>query len=612
MLGQWFFSGLAGVLLFLVFGPGFAAAAGPSSTKYQVALAATGNKPLDQALQASSNLISLQKPAPVGGFALITRAQTDLGRLRTALESQGFYAGGVAITIDGLDVADAALAEKLDETPASQTIPVVIKITTGPLFHLRNVTLAGDVPADVRADLAPVAPGAPAVAAVILSAQDRLLNGLREDGYALAKVSAPVATEIPAADGLDVTYTAVSGPKLRLGAIGLAGLSAVDPVYVRRRLMLHQGEQFSPKAVEAARQDLAATGLFSSVTAILGTRPAGGELPLTLRFVERKKHLVGLTVAYSTDLGGSAGVTWSDRNVLGQGQQLNLHANVTDLAGSDTTSPGYDVGAQWVIPDWRRRDQSLTYEVDGFREYLDAYDRNGARAGVTLKRKLSPHWSASIGLTATGEQVEQEGVTTDYELAAVPATLSFDNTDSLFNPVHGYRASVSVTPTYSFGRVDVPYVIAQGTGSTYFDLARGQSVLALRALVGSADGASLLNLPPDQRFYAGGSATVRGYKYQSVGPRFPDGNPVGGLAIDAATVEFRQHLVGNFGGVVFVDGGQVSAGPAPFVDAPRFGAGFGVRYNTSIGPIRFDIATPINRQEGDSLLEVYIGIGQAF
>ena len=585
-----------------------------AAASYRVQLAATGNTELDQALRASSNLIALQASAPVGGFALITRAQGDLTRLPTALESQGYYEGQVAITVAGRDVGDTSLPEQLDQASQAAPIPVIIKITTGPLFHLRAVTLAGHVPADVRAKLAPLGAGAPAIAAGILAAQDRMLNALREDGYAFATVSAPLATENPGARTLDVGFTAVAGPKVRIGAITLSGLRGVEPGYVRRRLLVHQGDQFSPSAVENARQDLAATGLFTSVFAELGsTLDAGGELPLTFKFVEAKKHLVSLNVAYSTDLGGSAGVTWSDRNMLGAGQQLNLHADVTDLGGSDTNSPGYDVGAEWLIPDFSRRDQSLSYDVDAVRQYLVAYDSTGVSAGVTLKRKLSAHWSVSVGFTTTAEQVEQNGVTTDYELLAVPATLAFDNTDSAFDPTHGWRASVSLTPTYSFGRADVPYVIAQTTASTYFDLGvPGHSVLALRGLVGSADGASLLNLPPDQRFYGGGSATVRGYAYQSIGPRFPDGNPVGGLAIDAATIEFRQHLMGNFGGVVFVDGGQVSASTAPFVGEPRFGAGLGVRYSSAIGPIRLDLATPLNRQHGDSLLEVYIGIGQAF
>ena len=159
----------------------------------------------------------------------------------------------------------------------------------------------------------------------------------------------------------------------------------------------------------------------------------------------------------------------------------------------------------------------------------------------------------------------------------------------------------------------------QVSGSTYFDVgdwvfgARpGRSVLAFRGLVGSVQGASQFELPPDQRFYGGGSGTIRGFKYQSVGPLFPDLNPMGGTAIDAGTIEYRQRFFDSFGAAVFVDGGQVSAGNIPFSGAVRIGTGVGLRYYTPVGPVRLDVAVPVNRPPGGDKFEFYIGLGQSF
>jgi translocation and assembly module TamA len=171
---------------------------------------------------------------------------------------------------------------------------------------------------------------------------------------------------------------------------------------------------------------------------------------------------------------------------------------------------------------------------------------------------------------------------------------------------------------HSLGRGQASFAILQLSGSRYFDLSAlgigrpGRSILALRGLVGSVAGASQFELPPDQRFYAGGSATVRGFRYQSIGPRFPDGTPIGGTAIDAGTVELRQRLVGNFGMAAFVDAGQVSAGNRPFAGTVRVGIGLGIRYYTPIGPIRLDAAAPVDRRPGGDAFEVYIGLGEAF
>jgi translocation and assembly module TamA len=155
------------------------------------------------------------------------------------------------------------------------------------------------------------------------------------------------------------------------------------------------------------------------------------------------------------------------------------------------------------------------------------------------------------------------------------------------------------------------------SAAAYVDLARfdvaavGRSVIAMRALAGRVLGASQFDLPPQQRFYGGGSATVRGFRYQSIGPRFPDGQPAGGTSIDAAAIELRQRLFGDFGAVAFVDAGRVSANGQSGGKA-EVGAGVGVRYYTAIGPLRVDLAVPLTEVPGNDSYQVYIGLGQAF
>jgi translocation and assembly module TamA len=194
------------------------------------------------------------------------------------------------------------------------------------------------------------------------------------------------------------------------------------------------------------------------------------------------------------------------------------------------------------------------------------------------------------------------------------------------DPTHGIRASLSETPTLSLGTRNAKFFITQASFSFYLDLHDlkmnpdpGRSVIALRALGGLAQGAGQYSLPPDQRFYAGGSGTVRGYRYQSVGPTFINGDPIGGSAINAGSVEFRQRIGKSLGFAVFVDSGQVSQNVNPLDSTLRFGAGAGARYYTPIGPIRLDVALPINRRTDpithryiDDAFEIYIGLGQAF
>jgi translocation and assembly module TamA len=584
---------------------------------YATTIAPTGDAALDAVLRQSSTLLSLSK-APVGAFALVGRARADEGRFKNALESRGYYAGAIHVAILGHPLDDPDLPDLIAQAPAQPPVPVRVTVDRGPLFHLGTVRLKGSVPAAGQAAL-DLAPGAPAVAADVLAAQGRVLAALKHDGYALAKVDTPVAVLHPAAQTLDVSYAVDAGPRVDLGPIALDGTGAVHEAFVRRRLLIHPGERFDPDAIERARQDLLSLNVFSSVTAQAATAlDPEGTLPITFRFQERPRNALSANVAYSTDLGASAGVTYQRRNLFGNAERLDLGAAVTDLGGTATRGLGYDVTAVLVKPDYLARDQDLRLSLEAVKETLDAYSRTAGIAGATLTRKFTPTLSGGAGVLATEEQVLQEGVKRAYTLLQLPVTAKWDTTgpNALLDATHGVRLAATVTPTVSLAGRQAEFVIAQVTGSTYINLgAPGRSVLALRATAGTVQGATTFDIPPDQRFYAGGTATVRGYRYQSVGPRFPDNKPVGGTTLYAATVEYRQRIGGSFGAVVFADAGQViGTAPAPYNTGAglRVGAGVGARYYTAIGPLRLDVAVPLNKQHGDDSFELYVGLGQAF
>ncbi len=597
---------------------------------YKTVLARTGDAGLDAALRGSSGLVGLQKTSAVSPFALAGRARADYARLRTALESFGYYAGAVRITVAGHAGDDAALPDLLTAIPRGATVPVDIAVTTGPRFSLGRVRLdqpAGTTLTPAQLQAFGLRRGQPAIASEVLAAQGRLLSALREDGHALAEVDTPVATLNPDARTLDIVCMVRPGPRVEIGAIRLDGLRQVNEGFIRRRLLVHGGELYQPSRIEAARQDLASIGIFSDVQVRTGEGTDQGRLdregriPLDFTFSEAKRHTVSVQLGYSTDLGGSAGVTWTHHNLLGNAEQLELAAIATGLGGTAEQGLGYDIYANLTKPDFLQRDQNLVLRLEGLKQDLQAYDQTALLARVSLNRRLSRRWNVSAGLDAEQEQISQQGVTRDYTLAGVPLSASYDSTD-LANPLdaatHGLRVGLGATPTYSLTRGGAFFTILQANGSTYLDLARlglarpGRSVIALRATVGSVQGASTFQLPPDQRLYAGGSATIRGYKYQGVGPLFANNDPIGGTSLDAATVEFRQRLFGSFGAAAFVDAGQVSSQSAPFHGSLRLGAGVGARYFTSIGPIRLDVAVPLNTVPGNDSFELYVGLGETF
>jgi len=585
---------------------------GADPQPYSVTLKPTGNKAMDSALHDASSLISLQEKAPVGGFALVERARQDVDRFQTVLRSFGYYAAKADLTITGHPIADPDLPGIISQLPAEPKAEITASFAPGNQFHLGKVNIQGTVPSDAR-DKLELAAGAPAVAADVLAARDRLLNAVREDGYPLAQVDLQPVTLRPSDNAVDVVFDASTGPRADIGPIQIDGLEAMHEDFVRRRLMLHQGEQFSPSSIDAARQDLMSLGVFSQVRMEpAGQLDAHDNLPITIAVTERKLHSVDVGVAYSTDLGISLNAGWHDRNLFGNAEQLNLTGSV-DLGGTAVNGLGYRFNAQFIKPDFLARDQQLELDLTALKQNLKAYDQTGFIEQALINRKFSPHWSGSIGLLGEQERVTQQGVETRYNLLGVPIVARYDSTNSQFDPTAGIRASIGLTPTESFGGRSATFFVMQASGSTYIDVSGGgRSVVALRGLVGKISGADVFDLPPDQRFYAGGSATVRGYRYQSIGPQFPDGNPTGGTAISAGTIEFRQRIFDTYGVVGFIDAGQVTANGAPFTSSWRVGAGVGFRYYTSIGPIRADFAVPLNKQPGGDTFELYLGLGQAF
>jgi translocation and assembly module TamA len=605
---------------------------------YKVTLASVGDSDIDQTLKATSDLLSLRTSAPVSPFGLIARARSDADRLKTALESFGYYESQVITHINDLLLTDPSLGDILSGLPKNSTAQVAVSFNLGTLYHLRRIDIDGEVPATIDArETLGLKTGQPAVAALVLAGGGRLLSALQEQGYAFAQVDVPVAFEAADAPVLDLSFHVVGGRKVNIGEIHIEGLKRVHEALLRKRLLLRTGDSYKPSSIEAARRDLLALNVFGQVSVRIGSQAdESGGVPVTFRIAERPRHAIALSAAYSSDLGGSGGASWTDRNVFGNAEQLSFAASVINLGGSDTKGVGYNTSVKYLVPEFFHRDQSLEFSVSAIKQNLLAYDQTAKTASVTLSRKLSSVWRVSAGLSTTDEQIIQvTSVTTasngqpagvpqtfNYTLVALPFTVAYDSTDlptPLDDPRHGYRGSVSLTPTFAIGHPNAKFLISQIKVATYFELnnllpiAAGRSVLAARALAGIAQGAGELSLPPDQRFYAGGTSTIRGYGYQLVGPMFPKTDiPVGGTAVTAGGLEFRQRFYANWGAVAFVDAGQVSASLKPLPSDVRVGTGAGVRYYTPIGPIRLDIAVPVNRRQGDDSFEVYIGLGQAF
>ena len=191
--------------------------------------------------------------------------------------------------------------------------------------------------------------------------------------------------------------------------------------------------------------------------------------------------------------------------------------------------------------------------------------------------------------------------------------MRYDTTDSLLDPTTGVRAVASVNAYPKALGSSVNLVEGHAAGSTYYALDEdANTILAGRLGIGALGGAPLAEIPDAHRFYAGGGGSVRGYTYRTISPLLFH-QITGGRSLLEGTAEVRIKITETIGIVPFIDaGGAFRASIPNFKDYIGIGAGIGLRYYTPIGPIRFDVATPVNRRSGDSPIAIYVSIGQSF
>lgn len=608
---------------------------------YAVSINALGDSVLDRAVEESSMLERLREEGSLGAFGLIARAETDVDRIDRVLRSFGYYDAVIAVRIAGLDLDDPALLPRLERHLPGTELQVQVQIDAGPLYRLGTVRLDGPVTPAARAAFS-LRSGEPATAPEVLAAGATVLEALREDGFPFALVPAPEAIVDHRTRTMTVVYRAEPGERLPIGEIEIIGLERLRERYVRRRLGLQPGEPYSPSRLEAARRALVASEALASARLITASAAdASGRVPLRLEVVERPLRVLRVVGAYSSDEGGSLSAAWTHRNLFGGAERLTLGAELSQISAGPLGDINDSASAALRIPDLWRRDLDLQLKLGAVSERLDAYDRDALTASAQLEQRLSPRARVSAGLGFEHATISQDGPSEDIDLLSLPMTLDWDASDDPLDPRRGWRLAAQVTPAplveAERGAGD-PFVRAQFRASAYLDLSGrgmhpleavadadepvatgpspapliGRRVLAARLVIGRILGASASAVPPDWRFYAGGGGSVRGYPFQSIGPRTANGSPAGGDALLEGSLELRQRIGARWGIAGFVDVGDASADGFRGFGNLAIGVGLGARFHTPVGPVRADLATPLTIADDDPPVQLYIGIGQAF
>ena len=585
-----------------------------------IVLSVTGDEAMGADLKRLVETFEKEQPLTGDSLSLLQGAQAVLARVNSALRSRGFYDGEVRASVDGRPVADAAALDAIDAQPDAAQIPIAMTVDTGPRYRLGIVAIrpAGENVslADVDRSRIGLAVGDPADAAAIIAAQDRVVGELRKQGYALASAKREVVVD-HATRQAEVTYIVAAGPPAKMGPVSFSGTNKVNTTFLQLRVPFSEGEPYDPAKIELLRGRLTSLGVFNAVRIKPATAlDANGELPIDVDLTDRLPRSFGFGVSYETQLGFAVNGFWTHRNLFGQAESLRLSGEINHIGqGQAIIDTGFAFRAAFRKPDWWLAGQDARLDAAALREVLAAYTRSAVIFGGGIDRTISPAWQVRAGLSAEYARITRNGITQLYTMLGVPATVLLNKANSDLEPTHGYRLQLDMTPWVDFGNGGDFFTIMRLTGRSYFDLAEpGRTVLATRASFGTEPALSIGGIPPDKLFYAGGGGSVRGFVYQSAGPRDAFNNPLGGASVVEGSVELRQRIGEAFGAVAFVDAGSAYPDYLPNFSlfAPRVGAGAGVRYYTDFGPIRFDVGLPLNRRSGDPPFGIYVSLGQAF
>jgi translocation and assembly module TamA len=530
------------------------------------------------------------------------RAREDVALIDRLLRAEGYYGAQIDSDITPAESEGGRARVAISVTPGTRYTLDAVEVATPPT-----------APRELIRDLLGLKPGDPIDAAAIQAAEDRVRVRLPELGFPFATLGErEIAIDHETRTG-SYRLPVVAGQQARIGDIRVEGDRLVGRRHVERLARFRSGEVYNAADVEDLRRALVQTGLFGSVGVRASEAEEDGVVDIVVALQSAPLRTVAGQAGYSTGEGFRIEASWQHRNLIPPEGALTTRG----VLGTEEQRLAGEVR----FNNFRERDRTLLLRSEISNEDREAYQAKSFTLGASLARETNFIWQKKWYYSLGAELVATDETDTDIDrgitrsrtffIGALPSSLSYDGTDDLLDPTGGFRLTGRVSPEASFQGSPFGYLKAQIDASAYRSFADDRVVLAGRVRAGSIFGADRDRIAPSRRFYAGGGGSVRGFGYQEIGPRDLFNDPIGGRSLAEASVEARFRF-GDFGVVPFLDAGQIYTSALPAFDSFRFGAGIGARYYTTFGPIRIDVATPLDPRSGDPKVGVYVSIGQAF
>jgi len=564
---------------------------------YTVTITGIEDRALLQDVNDASDSVSLKDRPPASIGLLRARAERDRDRFVRLLQGHGYFGARVEVSLRE-EATPLEIAFQVDTGPAYPVVSADIRVTG------KTVVQPHLIPSPEKVGLTL---GKPFSASTLMDAQKALLRAFEKQGFPFPNLEERKIMVDHGSLSVTLQFLIDPGQAASFGDVKIKGIDSVKEPAIRHLVPWKEGDIFDVEQLELLQARLIRLGLFSSVRVLKGRNmDEKGRLPVEVSLTERKHRSIGAGISYKTDEGPGATALWEHRNLLREGERLTVSGTVSDFTASAEST--------FYEPFFLRRDQSLRLVLRVAQDQPDTYTSRNVGATASVSRQLSDRLKVGAGVGYKVSRVEQLGIRESFSYLFLPLDLEWDSSDDLLDPTKGDRFGLHLVPFYDPTGNNPEFLKSRLRYRRYLKpFAAYPLVFAAGLSLGTISGAARDQIPADERFYAGGGGSIRGYAYQSVGP-FSQGEPIGGRSLLETAFEVRMNLTQRLGLVAFLDGGNAYTGRFPdFGETLRWGTGLGFRYFTPVGPLRLDVAFPLNRRPGiDDSFQIYASLGQAF
>ncbi|MFP5357582.1 MAG: autotransporter assembly complex protein TamA [Gammaproteobacteria bacterium] len=522
--------------------------------------------------------------------ALVRRLHAEAGdEIREALQPFGYYSPEISAELGG----------KAPNWKARY------QIDPGPQTRLRQVEIlltgeSADFPALLEArDALPLRSGQPLRHSAYEAAKSRLIETALDLGFLDARYTRAELRVEPLQQQADVLLTLDTGARWFFGTVTLDqgdDPQPLDPDFLQRYVRIYPGTPFRPRDILDTQFNLTDIDYFQSVEILPHRDQASGDrIPVSIRTRPRLPRYYSLGLGYGTDTGARISLGAEFRRLNDQGHKLR-----TDLRLSEVKNT---LGSEYRIPLGSKPGESIGLTASLVSERFDDGDSLKYTLGTSLNRTPGD-WQRRLYLSYEHEESDLGGQRLTTDLLIPGLSLNRSEEDDAIHPREGWSFFIDVHGAQKGVLANASFVQTRVLARIVLPIS-ARSRLLWRSEVGANFVDQFSELPASQRFFAGGDQSVRGYAYQSLGPRDPvTGRVIGGQYLGAFSVEMDYRVWGNWGVAAFYDIGGADDTP----DVALFrGVGGGLRYRAPVGFIQLDLGHALDGEDRSGV-RVHIGI----